>query len=133
MLNKSSIHQAMICLNRFSAKSDSLFHFSLDRNLFSLPQNTFPSLLSLPHLDYGLDLAFLLSYDLLISLFLCISCIRPRFLGFLKTFEIFVKFLGWVLLVCCYIIMHCIPFVFSQCFMHLDVCLFVEKIKIVCC
>ena len=24
-------------------------------------------------------------------------------------------------------IMHCIPFAFSQCFMHLDVCLYVEN------
>ena len=37
------------------------------------------------------------------------------------------KFLGWVLCFCCYMIMHCIPFVFSQCFMHLDVCLYVEN------
>ena len=42
-----------------------------------------------------------------------------KFLGFLKTFELLVKFLGWVFLICCYMIMHYIPFAFSQCFMHL--------------
>ena len=29
--------------------------------------------------------------------------------------------------ICCYMIMHCIPFAFSQCFMYLDVCLNVEN------
>ena len=48
-------------------------------------------------------------------------------LGFLKTFELFVKFFGWVLCFLCYMIMHCIPLAFSQCFMHLDVCLIVEN------
>ena len=37
------------------------------------------------------------------------------------------NFLGWVLLISCYVIMHCIPFTFSHCFMHLDVCLYVEN------
>ena len=56
---------------------------------------------------------------------------RPRFwvfesfLGFLKIDEYFVKSLGWVLLICCYMLMHCITFAFSQYFMHLDVCFYV--------
>ena len=50
-----------------------------------------------------------------------------NFLGFLKIDEYFVKFLGLVLCFWCYRIMHCIPFAFSQCFMHLDVCLYVEN------
>ena len=37
------------------------------------------------------------------------------------------NFLGWVLLISCYVIMHCFPFTFSHCFMHLDVCLYVEN------
>ena len=39
-------------------------------------------------------------------------------LGFLKIDENFVKFLGWILLKCCYMLMHCITFAFSLCFMH---------------
>ena len=50
-----------------------------------------------------------------------------KFLGFLKTFEFLVKFFSWVLCFLCYMIMHCIPFAFSQCFMYLDVCLYVEN------
>ena len=38
------------------------------------------------------------------------------------------KFLGWVLLICCYMLMHCITFAFSQCFMHLDVCFYVQNL-----
>ena len=46
---------------------------------------------------------------------------RPRFwvfLKFLKIDEYFVKFLGWVLLIWYYMLMHCITFACSQCFMH---------------
>ena len=38
------------------------------------------------------------------------------------------KFLGWVFLICCYMLMHCITFAFSQCFMHLDVCFYVGNL-----
>ena len=47
---------------------------------------------------------------------------RPRFLGFeiflgfLKIDELFVKFLGWVLLKWCYLLMHCISFAFLTMF-----------------
>ena len=54
-----------------------------------------------------------------------------KFLGFLKIDKYFVKFLGWVLFFLCYMIMHCIPFAFSQYFMHLDMCLYVEKLRAV--
>ena len=59
--------------------------------------------LHLPHLDFGLNLAFSFWYA---SLFSFSSCIfRPRFwvflkfLWFSKIFEYFVKFLGWFLLI----------------------------------
>ena len=38
------------------------------------------------------------------------------------------KFLGWVLLISCYMLMHCITFTFSQYFMHLDVCFYVGNL-----
>ena len=41
-----------------------------------------------------------------------------KFLGFFKIVELFVKFLGWVLFKWSYMIMHCITFAFSQCFMQ---------------
>ena len=62
------------------------------------------------------------------------SCICDLDFGFLKNFgvfEVFVKFLGWVTLIWCYMIMHCIPLAFSQCFMHLDVCLIVKSCVLV--
>ena len=49
------------------------------------------------------------------------SCILDLGFGFLKifwVFEIFVKFLDWVLLIWCYLLMHCILIAFQQCFMH---------------
>ena len=49
-----------------------------------------------------------------------------NFLGFLKIDEYFVKFLGWV--ICCYMLMHCITFAFSQYFMHLYVCFYVGNL-----
>ena len=45
-----------------------------------------------------------------------------NFLGSYKIDEVFVKFLGWVMFKLSYFLMHCITFVFSPCFMHLDVC-----------
>ena len=41
-----------------------------------------------------------------------------KFLGFFKIDEVFVKFLGWVLFKWSSMLMHCITFSFSQCFMH---------------
>ena len=41
------------------------------------------------------------------------------------------KSLRWVLFIKCYMIMHCISLAFSQCFMHLDVCLNVENYVLV--
>ena len=37
---------------------------------------------------------------------------------FFKIVEVFVKFLGWVMLKLSYFLMHCITFAFLQCFMH---------------
>ena len=68
---------------------------------------------------------------ILISLFLhAFHTFRPRFwvfekiLGFFKIDEIFVKFLGWVLLKWSYMLMHCITFAFLTMF-HAIWCVFV--------
>ena len=60
-----------------------------------------------------------------LSLFLhAFHTFRPRFLGFWKFLgffkidEVFVKFLGWVLFKWSCMLLHCITFTFSQCFMH---------------
>ena len=55
------------------------------------------------------------------------------FLGFFKIDELFVKFLGWILLKWSYMLMHCITFEFSQCFMHFRCVLYMlESCVLVC-
>ena len=42
----------------------------------------------------------------------------------MKIVEYFMKFLVWILLIWCYMLMHCITFAFSQCFMYYK-CVFI--------
>ena len=107
------------------------FHFSLDRFSFSLLPNTFPSLQTSYPLGFRPRLCFSSLVSVFNPSFFMLHAFRPRFwvffefLGFLKIVEIFMKVLGWVLFIWWYMIMHCIPLAYSQCFMHLDVCLIV--------
>ena len=113
----------------------SIFHISLDRKAIQIIPNTLFSLFSSSPLGFRPCLSFSPLVRSLYPLFLhAFHAFRPRFwvylkfLGFSKIDVYFVKFLGWVLCFWCNMIMHCIQFAFSQCFMYLNVCLYAWKL-----
>ena len=117
MLNRSliasSIHRAVFYIKRMGVIHISFFFsFSLDRNLFFLASNFYLSLKSLYPLKFRPRSSLKHLVSVLNPFIFMHSCIfRPSFWVFeffFWVFEIFVKFLGWVMLICCYMLMHCI-------------------------
>ena len=103
----------------------SFYPISLDRKpSLSLSQTLLNHTLHLHHSIFGLILAFSLWYDLFSIIYHAFHTFWPNFWGFWKflgvfqNWWIFVKFLGWVFFKWSYMLMHCITFAFSQCFMH---------------
>ena len=97
---------------------------SLDKNSLLSPKHFSLNPFTFPHLFFGINLDFFLWYDLFSLIYHAFHTFRPRFLGFeiflvfLEIDELFVKFLGWVLFKWYCMLMHCITFALSQCFMH---------------
>ena len=78
----------------------------------------------IPHLIFSPNHAFFIYNDLISLLYHAFHWFWPKFwvfkkfLGFFKIDEVFAKFLGWVLFKWSCMLIHCITFAFSQCFMH---------------
>ena len=111
----------------------SFLSISLDRNLsFHLPNTFFSLKTSNPSYFRPILVSNQLVWSFYPSFFMHFTHLDLGF-GFSWNFWGFWKLMSilWNFWVGCYVFlcnmtMHCIPLAFSQCFMHLDVCLYVE-------
>ena len=93
-------------------------HYFLSPKYFSLNLFTFPTCFSAQTLCSSSGMISFLSF-IMHFIHLDLGFLGFwKFLGFFKIDEVFVKFLGWLMFKRSYMLMHCITFVFSQCFMH---------------
>ena len=127
MLKKFSITldpSSFVFLNIVSAWFFSHFSLiSLDRNtLFLSPKHYSLNLFTFPTCFLAQTLCS--SSGMISFLFFIMHFIHLDigFWGFSKLMRFLWNFLGWVMFKWSYMLMHCIIFAFSLCFMHLDVC-----------